>query len=168
MEEYVNPREIWVALLGTGELEVLPLVEQDFGDREMRLVTWEAKHVAGAGPQTICPAQIGSKLTVLRDIRLRPSGPASAGITPVSASGSTALASALFWRSTPCQRSVCPALMFWPRGPPDRACRACSIASSISPTRGILDSAPPRPNTLSGRVWLLTPIYFGRSTDDPR
>ncbi|MER9436101.1 ATP-grasp domain-containing protein [Mesorhizobium sp. M0618] len=69
VEEYIEGREIWVALLGNRELEVLPLVEQDFGDRETRLVTWEAKHMALAAPPKICPAQIGSKLaTMLRDI----------------------------------------------------------------------------------------------------
>ncbi|MER9832398.1 ATP-grasp domain-containing protein [Mesorhizobium sp. M0134] len=70
VEEYIEGREIWVALLGNGELEVLPLVEYDFGDRETRLVTWEDKMLmAAAESHTICPAQIGSKLaTVLRDI----------------------------------------------------------------------------------------------------
>ncbi|MER9001959.1 ATP-grasp domain-containing protein [Mesorhizobium australicum] len=69
VEEYIEGREIWVALLGNGELEVLPLVEQDFGDRETRLVTWEAKHTGVAAPQRICPAEIGSSLaTVLREI----------------------------------------------------------------------------------------------------
>ncbi|GLS33881.1 D-alanine-D-alanine ligase [Mesorhizobium albiziae] len=69
VEEYVEGREIWVALLGNGEIEVLPLVEQDFGDRETRLMTWEAKYMAAVAPQRICPAQIGSSLeTVLRNI----------------------------------------------------------------------------------------------------
>ncbi|MER8646397.1 ATP-grasp domain-containing protein [Mesorhizobium sp. M1252] len=63
VEEYIEGREITVALLGNGELEVLPLVEYDFGDRETRLLVREAP------PRRICPAQIGSKLaTVLRDI----------------------------------------------------------------------------------------------------
>ncbi|MBB6414376.1 D-alanine--D-alanine ligase family protein [Mesorhizobium sangaii] len=69
VEEYIEGREICVALLGNGELEVLPLVEQDFGDRETRLMTWDAKHVAAAAVPKICPAQIESGLaTVLRDI----------------------------------------------------------------------------------------------------
>ncbi|ESZ60203.1 hypothetical protein X727_31000 [Mesorhizobium sp. L103C119B0] len=69
VEEYIDGREIAVALLGNGELEVLPMVEYDFGDRETRLMTWETKFVAAAPPPKICPAQIGSSLaTVLRDI----------------------------------------------------------------------------------------------------
>ncbi|CAN7250192.1 D-alanine--D-alanine ligase family protein [Mesorhizobium caraganae] len=62
VEEYIEGREITIALLGNGELEVLPVVEYDFGDRETR-------HVTGEVTRTICPAQMGSKLTaVLSDI----------------------------------------------------------------------------------------------------
>ncbi|RWO23573.1 MAG: ATP-grasp domain-containing protein [Mesorhizobium sp.] len=69
VEEYIEGREICVGLLGNGELEVLPLVEQDFGDRQTRLMTWEAKYMAVTAMPKICPAQIGSKLaTMLRDI----------------------------------------------------------------------------------------------------
>ncbi|RWO62369.1 MAG: ATP-grasp domain-containing protein [Mesorhizobium sp.] len=69
VEEYIEGREICVALLGNGELEVLPLVEQDFGDRETRLMDWDAKYVAAATVPKICPAQIESGLeTMLRDI----------------------------------------------------------------------------------------------------
>ncbi|MER9171160.1 ATP-grasp domain-containing protein [Mesorhizobium australicum] len=69
VEEYIDGREIAVALLGNEELEVLPLVEQDFGERETRLFSWEMKSMAVAAPLPICPAQIGSGLaTVLRDI----------------------------------------------------------------------------------------------------
>ncbi|PDQ22588.1 hypothetical protein CN311_03155 [Mesorhizobium sanjuanii] len=68
VEEYIEGREITVALLGNDELELLPLVEQDFGDRKIRMMTWEAKFMAD-GPQKICPAQIGSKLAArLRDV----------------------------------------------------------------------------------------------------
>ncbi|TIP23317.1 MAG: ATP-grasp domain-containing protein [Mesorhizobium sp.] len=70
VEEYIEGREIYVALLGNGEIEALPLVERDFGDRETRMYTVEDKmNTAVAAPQKICPAQIGSSLaTVLRDI----------------------------------------------------------------------------------------------------
>lgn len=72
VEEYIDGREIYIALLGNHDLEVLPLVEQDFGDRETRIFTWEDKmHMAVAEPQTICPAQIGTELaTMLRDISI--------------------------------------------------------------------------------------------------
>ncbi|MBP2239417.1 D-alanine-D-alanine ligase [Sinorhizobium kostiense] len=71
VEEYIEGREVSVPLLGNGDLEVLPLVEQDFGDRATRLMTWEAKYVAAAAPSKICPAQIGSRLaTILRDISI--------------------------------------------------------------------------------------------------
>ncbi|MGY3294400.1 D-alanine-D-alanine ligase [Bradyrhizobium sp. LM3.6] len=70
VEEYIEGQEIWVALLGNEEVEMLPLVELDFGDRETRLVTWEDKaHLAAAEPRRSCPAQIESKLAAtLRDI----------------------------------------------------------------------------------------------------
>ncbi|WP_394889959.1 ATP-grasp domain-containing protein [Mesorhizobium sp. AaZ16] len=69
VEEYIDGREITVALLGNGELEALPLVEYEFGGHETRMVTRDAKEVAVAGPHRICPAQIGSSLaTMLRDI----------------------------------------------------------------------------------------------------
>ncbi|MCS3765663.1 MULTISPECIES: D-alanine--D-alanine ligase family protein [Bradyrhizobium] len=67
VEEYIEGREIYVGLLGNGKTETLPLVERDFGDRELRLYTHEDKgHAALAA---ICPAQLDSKLaTFLRDI----------------------------------------------------------------------------------------------------
>ncbi|MGX5832422.1 D-alanine--D-alanine ligase family protein [Mesorhizobium sp. 43Arga] len=68
VEEYIEGREICVALLGNEDLEVLPLVEQDFGDREKRLMNWEAKFVPAAAVPKICPAQVESGLeTMLRD-----------------------------------------------------------------------------------------------------
>ncbi|TKV70901.1 ATP-grasp domain-containing protein [Bradyrhizobium elkanii] len=70
VEEYIEGREISVALLGNEELEVLPLVEHDFGDRETRLITYDDKtHIAVAEPQKICPALIAGELAMmLRDI----------------------------------------------------------------------------------------------------
>ncbi|MER9083133.1 ATP-grasp domain-containing protein [Mesorhizobium sp. M0895] len=71
VEEYIEGREISVPLLGNGELEVLPFVEQDFGDRATRLMTWETKYLAAAKASKICPAKIGSRLaTVLRDVSI--------------------------------------------------------------------------------------------------
>ncbi|MET4608680.1 D-alanine-D-alanine ligase [Bradyrhizobium sp. JR4.1] len=72
VEEYVDGREICVALLGNEELEVLPPLEHDFGDRETRLITFEDKyHMTVAEPQKICPARISSELaTMLRDISI--------------------------------------------------------------------------------------------------
>src|SRR5262249_30413238 len=70
VEEYIDGREICVALLGNTELEILPLLEQDFGDREMRLITWEDKvHRAAAEPRKICPAPVDDALAAkLREI----------------------------------------------------------------------------------------------------
>lgn len=62
VEEYIDGRQIHVQLLGNAELEVLPLLEYDFGDREMRIMTWEVKSTAAAALPRICPAQIGSSL----------------------------------------------------------------------------------------------------------
>ncbi|MER8556968.1 ATP-grasp domain-containing protein [Mesorhizobium sp. M0965] len=69
VEEYIDGREIHVAMLGNEELEVLPPVEHDFGGRETRLLTWEVKYTAVAALPQICPAQIGERLArELRDI----------------------------------------------------------------------------------------------------
>jgi len=70
VEEYIDGREICVALLGNEEPEILPLLEQDFGDREMRLITWEDKvHRAAAEPQKICPAAVDEALAArLREV----------------------------------------------------------------------------------------------------
>src|SRR5262249_57833825 len=63
VEEYIEGREICVGLLGNERLQILPFVEQDFGDRHPRLVTWEDKsHRAAAEPEKICPARIGDSL----------------------------------------------------------------------------------------------------------
>jgi D-alanine-D-alanine ligase len=73
VEEYIDGREVCVALLGNGDdVEVLPLVEQDFGDRPVRLMTWEDKaHKGTVEPQKICPANVSGKLAdQLREISL--------------------------------------------------------------------------------------------------
>ena len=70
VEEYIEGREICVGLLGNDPVETLPLVEQDFGDRPRRLVTWEDKmHRAAAEPVKVCPARLDPALAArLREI----------------------------------------------------------------------------------------------------
>ena len=72
VEEYIEGREICVGLLGNEDLEVLPLVEHDFGDRARRLVTWEDKtHRAAAEPIKVCPALVDGELAKrLREIAI--------------------------------------------------------------------------------------------------
>ena len=73
VEEYIEGREICVGLLGNGDdIELLPLVEQDFGDRSVRLMTWEDKsHKGTVEPQKICPANVSTELAGrLREISL--------------------------------------------------------------------------------------------------
>ncbi|OHB68672.1 MAG: hypothetical protein A2V70_07125, partial [Planctomycetes bacterium RBG_13_63_9] len=43
VEEYIDGREVCVGLLGNESLECLPLVELDFGGRELGAFTWEDK-----------------------------------------------------------------------------------------------------------------------------
>jgi D-alanine-D-alanine ligase len=70
VEEYIDGREICVALLGNEKPERLPFVEHDFGDRTIRMFTWEDKtHRAIAEPRKICPAIVDEVLAAkLRDI----------------------------------------------------------------------------------------------------
>jgi D-alanine-D-alanine ligase len=72
VEEYIDGREICVALLGNEQMEYLPLVEQDFGDRETRFVTWEDKaHKVTWEAKKICPADVSLGLAkTLREISL--------------------------------------------------------------------------------------------------
>ena len=60
VEEYIDGQEVCAGLLGNGHmLEVLPLVEQDFGDRAVRMVTWEDKfHKTTLPAGKICPARL--------------------------------------------------------------------------------------------------------------
>lgn len=63
VEEYVDGREVCVAMLGNEDVEVLPLVEQDFGDRPVRIVTWEDKYHKSSLPAgKICPAPLDESL----------------------------------------------------------------------------------------------------------
>jgi D-alanine-D-alanine ligase len=70
VEEYIDGRDVCVAILGNDELEYLPIVEHEFGNREIRLVTWADKmHKAAAEPEIICPADLeGTLAATLRAI----------------------------------------------------------------------------------------------------
>jgi D-alanine-D-alanine ligase len=72
VEEYIDGREICVAVLGNEKPERLPFVEHDFGDRAIRMFTWEDKtHRAAAEPRKICPASVDGVLAAkLRDVSL--------------------------------------------------------------------------------------------------
>ena len=63
VEEYIDGREVCIGLLGNGEIECLPAVELDFGDRLLRVNTWDDKyHKSYHEPQKICPAPLDPKL----------------------------------------------------------------------------------------------------------
>lgn len=72
VEEYIEGREVYASLLGNEVLEVLPLVERDFGQRKIRLYTAEDKQgLSDVATQEICPAQIGKNLAMMvRDISI--------------------------------------------------------------------------------------------------
>ena len=63
VEEYIEGREICVALLGNQEMEILPFVEHDFGERKVRIITWEDKtRRSAAEPEKVCPAVVTDSL----------------------------------------------------------------------------------------------------------
>jgi D-alanine-D-alanine ligase len=63
VEEYIEGRELCVALLGNQEMDVFPFVEHDFGERKIRIITWEDKTHRSAGePEKICPAVVTASL----------------------------------------------------------------------------------------------------------
>jgi D-alanine-D-alanine ligase len=64
VEEYIDGREVAIGLLGNhGNMEFLPPVELDFGNRELRLVTWDDKyHKRVDEPKKVCPAAIDADL----------------------------------------------------------------------------------------------------------
>lgn len=70
VEEYIDGREVCVALLGNDPPEVLPAVELDFGERALKLMTWDDKfHKRADEPTKICPAELPTTLsTELADI----------------------------------------------------------------------------------------------------
>jgi D-alanine-D-alanine ligase len=61
VEEYIDGREICVALLGNDSLAILPPLELDFSGREPPLMTWDDKyHRRMDEPRKICPAQMAA------------------------------------------------------------------------------------------------------------
>jgi D-alanine-D-alanine ligase len=63
VEEYIEGRELCVALLGNQKMEIFPFVEHDFGARRVRIITWEDKtHRSAAEPEKICPPVVTASL----------------------------------------------------------------------------------------------------------
>ena len=63
VEEYIDGREVCVGLLGNDPVEFLPLVELDFGGRELHALTWADKyHKTADEPEKICPAKVSGDL----------------------------------------------------------------------------------------------------------
>ena len=63
VEEYIEGREFCVALLGNDPVQCLPVVEQDFGDRDSHLLTKADKyHKVNQEPVKRCPAPISACL----------------------------------------------------------------------------------------------------------
>lgn len=63
VEEYIDGRELAVALLGNEPMEFLPLVEYHFGGRPLKAVTWGDKyHKEPDEPQKVCPAPVDEEL----------------------------------------------------------------------------------------------------------
>ncbi len=59
VEEYVDGREVCIGILGNDFPEFLPPVELDFGDRDLKLMTWDDKfHKRIDEPKKICPAPL--------------------------------------------------------------------------------------------------------------
>jgi D-alanine-D-alanine ligase len=59
VEEYIDGREVAVALLGNESMAALPLVELDFGARSVRMMTGSDKfHKTVDEPQKVCPAPL--------------------------------------------------------------------------------------------------------------
>jgi len=73
VEEYVEGRELTVSLLGNDPVEILPIVELEFGDRSTRLFLRADKfHRTEDEPQKICPAALREDVARrVRDVALR-------------------------------------------------------------------------------------------------
>jgi len=70
VEEYIDGREVCVGLLGNDPVECLPLVELDFGGRDLRAMTYDDKyHKRPDEPRKICPASVSEPLAArLREL----------------------------------------------------------------------------------------------------
>jgi D-alanine-D-alanine ligase len=73
VEEYIDGREVAVGLLGNDAVECLPLVEMDFGGRDLRAMTYDDKyHKRPDEPAKICPAPVSESAAVtLRDLAVK-------------------------------------------------------------------------------------------------
>ena len=64
VEEYIDGREVCIGLLGNEPVEFLPPVELDFGDRGLRLMTFDDKyHKRMDEPRKVCPAPLDAHIT---------------------------------------------------------------------------------------------------------
>jgi len=72
VEEFIGGREVAVGLLGNNPPECLPLVEMDFGGRDLRAMTYDDKyHKRPDEPAKICPAPLDEALAgMLREMAL--------------------------------------------------------------------------------------------------
>jgi D-alanine-D-alanine ligase len=72
VEEYIDGREVCVGLLGNDPVECLPLVELDFGGRDLRAMTYDDKyHKRPDEPRKTCPAAVSEALAAaVRDLAL--------------------------------------------------------------------------------------------------
>ncbi len=72
VEEYIDGREIAVGLLGNDPIEMLPIVELDFGDRPLKIMTRADKfHKTPDEPQKICPASLSqAQIGRLKEVAL--------------------------------------------------------------------------------------------------
>ncbi len=72
VEEYIDGREVCIGLLGNDPVEFLPPVELDFGQRDLRIMTWDDKyHKRMDEPTKICPAPLAaSEVSALNDLAL--------------------------------------------------------------------------------------------------
>lgn len=73
VEEFIDGSEYCVALLGNDPVETLPIVEMDFGGRELNALTWADKfHKTVDEPTRVCPARVSEALgDQLRALALR-------------------------------------------------------------------------------------------------